>query len=104
MRSDCESCCPSETSVFSNLSAVCVLLSDSPHCEPPLVEEPAPETVSVSRNSEDGACNTHTGIRAIHVVYILYIMLLLHQFMKSHPALLTSYGSNRLNQLTSFSQ
>ncbi|KAK5934232.1 hypothetical protein CgunFtcFv8_014647 [Champsocephalus gunnari] len=26
---------------------------DSPHCEPPLVEEPAPETVSVSRNSED---------------------------------------------------
>ncbi|XP_010786193.1 SLIT-ROBO Rho GTPase-activating protein 2 [Notothenia coriiceps] len=28
---------------------------DSPHCEPPLVEEPAPETVSVSRNSEDGS-------------------------------------------------
>ncbi|XP_029989727.1 SLIT-ROBO Rho GTPase-activating protein 2 isoform X1 [Sphaeramia orbicularis] len=29
---------------------------DSPHCEPPLVEEPAPDTVSVSRNnSEDGS-------------------------------------------------
>ncbi|XP_031178980.1 SLIT-ROBO Rho GTPase-activating protein 2 isoform X2 [Sander lucioperca] len=26
---------------------------DSPHCEPPLVEEPAPETVSVRHNSED---------------------------------------------------
>ncbi|XP_069566313.1 SLIT-ROBO Rho GTPase-activating protein 2 isoform X3 [Brachyistius frenatus] len=26
---------------------------DSPHCEPPLVEEPAPDTVSVSHNSED---------------------------------------------------
>ncbi|TNM88446.1 hypothetical protein fugu_004700 [Takifugu bimaculatus] len=28
--------------------------SDSPHCEPPLVEEPAPDTGSVSHNSEDG--------------------------------------------------
>uniref|UniRef100_H3CPA6 SLIT-ROBO Rho GTPase-activating protein 1 n=1 Tax=Tetraodon nigroviridis TaxID=99883 RepID=H3CPA6_TETNG len=28
---------------------------DSPHCEPPLVEEPAPDTVSVSHNSEDEA-------------------------------------------------
>eukprot|EP00064_Thunnus_orientalis_P006655 superscaffoldBa00000702_g6673 len=28
---------------------------DSPHCEPPLVEEPAPDTVSVSHNSEDGS-------------------------------------------------
>ncbi|XP_054640810.1 SLIT-ROBO Rho GTPase-activating protein 2 isoform X1 [Dunckerocampus dactyliophorus] len=27
---------------------------DSPHCEPPLVEEPAPDTVSVRHNSEDG--------------------------------------------------
>ncbi|XP_014869028.1 PREDICTED: SLIT-ROBO Rho GTPase-activating protein 2 isoform X1 [Poecilia mexicana] len=27
---------------------------DSPQCEPPLVEEPAPDTVSVSHNSEDG--------------------------------------------------
>ncbi|XP_038153975.1 SLIT-ROBO Rho GTPase-activating protein 2 isoform X3 [Cyprinodon tularosa] len=27
---------------------------DSPQCEPPLVEEPAPDAVSVSRNSEDG--------------------------------------------------
>ncbi|XP_034537110.1 SLIT-ROBO Rho GTPase-activating protein 2 isoform X2 [Notolabrus celidotus] len=26
---------------------------DSPHCEPPLVEEPAPDTVSVRHNSED---------------------------------------------------
>ncbi|CAN9512320.1 unnamed protein product [Ophioblennius macclurei] len=26
---------------------------DSPHCEPPLVEEPAPDTISVTRNSED---------------------------------------------------
>lgn len=26
---------------------------DSPHCEPPLVEEPAPDTVSVRNNSED---------------------------------------------------
>uniref|UniRef100_A0A8C4DAP7 SLIT-ROBO Rho GTPase activating protein 2 n=1 Tax=Dicentrarchus labrax TaxID=13489 RepID=A0A8C4DAP7_DICLA len=26
---------------------------DSPHCEPPLVEEPAPDTVSVIHNSED---------------------------------------------------
>uniref|UniRef100_A0A8C2XGS4 SLIT-ROBO Rho GTPase activating protein 2 n=1 Tax=Cyclopterus lumpus TaxID=8103 RepID=A0A8C2XGS4_CYCLU len=26
---------------------------DSPHCEPPLVEEPAPYTVSVTHNSED---------------------------------------------------
>uniref|UniRef100_A0A669C2B5 SLIT-ROBO Rho GTPase activating protein 2 n=1 Tax=Oreochromis niloticus TaxID=8128 RepID=A0A669C2B5_ORENI len=26
---------------------------DIPHCEPPLVEEPAPDTVSVSHNSED---------------------------------------------------
>ncbi|XP_070814638.1 SLIT-ROBO Rho GTPase-activating protein 2 isoform X2 [Chaetodon trifascialis] len=26
---------------------------DSPHCEPPLVEEPAPETISVGHNSED---------------------------------------------------
>ncbi|XP_008294263.1 SLIT-ROBO Rho GTPase-activating protein 2 isoform X2 [Stegastes partitus] len=26
---------------------------DSPHCEPPLVEEPAPDTVSVTHNSED---------------------------------------------------
>ncbi|XP_044034986.1 SLIT-ROBO Rho GTPase-activating protein 2 isoform X2 [Siniperca chuatsi] len=26
---------------------------DSPHCEPPVVEEPAPDTVSVSHNSED---------------------------------------------------
>uniref|UniRef100_UPI003AAECE35 SLIT-ROBO Rho GTPase-activating protein 2 isoform X5 n=1 Tax=Centroberyx gerrardi TaxID=166262 RepID=UPI003AAECE35 len=26
---------------------------DSPHCEPPLVEEPAPDTVSVSHNSDD---------------------------------------------------
>ncbi|XP_044034996.1 SLIT-ROBO Rho GTPase-activating protein 2 isoform X3 [Siniperca chuatsi] len=28
---------------------------DSPHCEPPVVEEPAPDTVSVSHNSEDGS-------------------------------------------------
>ncbi|MEQ2211338.1 SLIT-ROBO Rho GTPase-activating protein 2, partial [Xenoophorus captivus] len=28
---------------------------DSPQCEPPLVEEPAPDAVSVSHNSEDGA-------------------------------------------------
>uniref|UniRef100_A0A8C4DFY2 SLIT-ROBO Rho GTPase activating protein 2 n=1 Tax=Dicentrarchus labrax TaxID=13489 RepID=A0A8C4DFY2_DICLA len=28
---------------------------DSPHCEPPLVEEPAPDTVSVIHNSEDGS-------------------------------------------------
>lgn len=28
---------------------------DSPHCEPPLVEEPAPDAVSVSHNSEDGS-------------------------------------------------
>ncbi|CAN9512322.1 unnamed protein product [Ophioblennius macclurei] len=28
---------------------------DSPHCEPPLVEEPAPDTISVTRNSEDGS-------------------------------------------------
>uniref|UniRef100_A0AAX7VKC0 SLIT-ROBO Rho GTPase activating protein 2a n=1 Tax=Astatotilapia calliptera TaxID=8154 RepID=A0AAX7VKC0_ASTCA len=28
---------------------------DSQHCEPPLVEEPAPDTVSVSHNSEDGS-------------------------------------------------
>uniref|UniRef100_UPI003AAD7C78 SLIT-ROBO Rho GTPase-activating protein 2 isoform X3 n=1 Tax=Centroberyx gerrardi TaxID=166262 RepID=UPI003AAD7C78 len=28
---------------------------DSPHCEPPLVEEPAPDTVSVSHNSDDGS-------------------------------------------------
>uniref|UniRef100_A0AAQ5X685 SLIT-ROBO Rho GTPase-activating protein 1 n=1 Tax=Amphiprion ocellaris TaxID=80972 RepID=A0AAQ5X685_AMPOC len=28
---------------------------DSPHCEPPLVEEPAPDTVSVTHNSEDGS-------------------------------------------------
>ncbi|KAM8867092.1 SLIT-ROBO Rho GTPase-activating protein 2 isoform 3-T3 [Synchiropus picturatus] len=28
---------------------------DSPHCEPPLVEEPAPDTVSVRNNSEDGS-------------------------------------------------
>uniref|UniRef100_A0A665VY22 SLIT-ROBO Rho GTPase-activating protein 1 n=1 Tax=Echeneis naucrates TaxID=173247 RepID=A0A665VY22_ECHNA len=28
-------------------------ICDSPHCEPPLVEEPAPDTVSVSHNSED---------------------------------------------------
>ncbi|XP_075999611.1 SLIT-ROBO Rho GTPase-activating protein 2 isoform X2 [Genypterus blacodes] len=28
---------------------------DSPHCEPPLVEEPAPDTVSVSHNSDDEA-------------------------------------------------
>ncbi|MED6286162.1 SLIT-ROBO Rho GTPase-activating protein 2, partial [Characodon lateralis] len=27
---------------------------DSPQCEPPLVEEPAPDAVSVSHNSEDG--------------------------------------------------
>ncbi|XP_034442381.1 SLIT-ROBO Rho GTPase-activating protein 2 isoform X2 [Hippoglossus hippoglossus] len=27
---------------------------DSPHCEPPLVEEPAPDTISVRNNSEDG--------------------------------------------------
>ncbi|XP_049589823.1 SLIT-ROBO Rho GTPase-activating protein 2 isoform X2 [Syngnathus scovelli] len=27
---------------------------DSPHCEPPLVQEPAPDNVSVGRNSEDG--------------------------------------------------
>ncbi|XP_019736071.1 SLIT-ROBO Rho GTPase-activating protein 2 isoform X2 [Hippocampus comes] len=27
---------------------------DSPHCDPPLVQEPAPDTVSVSHNSEDG--------------------------------------------------
>ncbi|XP_067360442.1 SLIT-ROBO Rho GTPase-activating protein 2 isoform X5 [Channa argus] len=34
----------------------CGLHSDSPHCEPPLVEEPAPDTVSVSHNnSEDGS-------------------------------------------------
>ncbi|XP_049589825.1 SLIT-ROBO Rho GTPase-activating protein 2 isoform X4 [Syngnathus scovelli] len=26
---------------------------DSPHCEPPLVQEPAPDNVSVGRNSED---------------------------------------------------
>ncbi|XP_019736074.1 SLIT-ROBO Rho GTPase-activating protein 2 isoform X4 [Hippocampus comes] len=26
---------------------------DSPHCDPPLVQEPAPDTVSVSHNSED---------------------------------------------------
>lgn len=32
-----------------------VHISDSPHCEPPIVEEPAPDTVSVSHNSEDGA-------------------------------------------------
>uniref|UniRef100_A0A665VZ77 SLIT-ROBO Rho GTPase-activating protein 1 n=1 Tax=Echeneis naucrates TaxID=173247 RepID=A0A665VZ77_ECHNA len=30
-------------------------ICDSPHCEPPLVEEPAPDTVSVSHNSEDGS-------------------------------------------------
>ncbi|XP_024915563.1 SLIT-ROBO Rho GTPase-activating protein 2 isoform X3 [Cynoglossus semilaevis] len=30
---------------------------DSPHCEPPLVEEPAPDTVAVSHNSEDGSLN-----------------------------------------------
>ncbi|XP_041637556.1 SLIT-ROBO Rho GTPase-activating protein 2 isoform X1 [Cheilinus undulatus] len=28
---------------------------DSPHCEPPLVEEPAPDTISVRNNSEDGS-------------------------------------------------
>ncbi|KAM3877898.1 SLIT-ROBO Rho GTPase-activating protein 2 [Diretmus argenteus] len=28
---------------------------DSPHCEPPLVEEPAPDTVSVRHNSDDGS-------------------------------------------------
>ncbi|KAG7494654.1 SLIT-ROBO Rho GTPase-activating protein 2 isoform X1 [Solea senegalensis] len=28
---------------------------DSPHCEPPLVEEPAPDAVSVIHNSEDGS-------------------------------------------------
>ncbi|CAG5982549.1 unnamed protein product [Menidia menidia] len=28
---------------------------DSPHCEPPLVEEPAPDTVCVGQNSEDGS-------------------------------------------------
>uniref|UniRef100_A0A668AFJ1 SLIT-ROBO Rho GTPase activating protein 2 n=1 Tax=Myripristis murdjan TaxID=586833 RepID=A0A668AFJ1_9TELE len=28
---------------------------DSPHCEPPLVEEPAPDTVSVSHISDDGS-------------------------------------------------
>ncbi|XP_051932811.1 SLIT-ROBO Rho GTPase-activating protein 2 isoform X2 [Hippocampus zosterae] len=27
---------------------------DSPHCDPPLVQEPAPDTVSVGHNSEDG--------------------------------------------------
>ncbi|XP_061146671.1 SLIT-ROBO Rho GTPase-activating protein 2 isoform X1 [Syngnathus typhle] len=27
---------------------------DSPHCEPPLVQEPAPDNVSVGHNSEDG--------------------------------------------------
>lgn len=35
-------------------AALSVHYSDSPHCEPPLVEEPAPDTVSVSHNSEDG--------------------------------------------------
>ncbi|XP_024861631.1 SLIT-ROBO Rho GTPase-activating protein 2 isoform X3 [Kryptolebias marmoratus] len=30
-------------------------LCDSPHCEPPHVKEPAPDAVSVSHNSEDGA-------------------------------------------------
>ncbi|XP_034022811.1 LOW QUALITY PROTEIN: SLIT-ROBO Rho GTPase-activating protein 2 [Thalassophryne amazonica] len=28
---------------------------DSPHCEPPLVEEPAPDTVPTSHNSDDGS-------------------------------------------------
>ncbi|XP_026203239.1 SLIT-ROBO Rho GTPase-activating protein 2 isoform X2 [Anabas testudineus] len=31
----------------------CGLHSDSPHCEPPLVEEPAPNTVSVSQNNSE---------------------------------------------------
>uniref|UniRef100_A0AAQ5XE85 SLIT-ROBO Rho GTPase activating protein 2a n=1 Tax=Amphiprion ocellaris TaxID=80972 RepID=A0AAQ5XE85_AMPOC len=34
---------------------------DSPHCEPPLVEEPAPDTVSVTHNSEDGASDVGRG-------------------------------------------
>ncbi|XP_056131426.1 SLIT-ROBO Rho GTPase-activating protein 2 isoform X1 [Lampris incognitus] len=28
---------------------------DSPHCEPPLVDEAAPDTISVTRNSDDGS-------------------------------------------------
>lgn len=41
--------------VMSDCLSSSVHVSDSPHCEPPLVEEPAPDTVSVSHNSEDGA-------------------------------------------------
>lgn len=60
MRSGCESptCVVSLTLLKLcplTSSARCVHISDSPHCEPPLVEEPAPDTVSVSHNSEDGA-------------------------------------------------
>uniref|UniRef100_A0A665VYX2 SLIT-ROBO Rho GTPase activating protein 2a n=1 Tax=Echeneis naucrates TaxID=173247 RepID=A0A665VYX2_ECHNA len=39
-------------------------ICDSPHCEPPLVEEPAPDTVSVSHNSEDGNQHTFTYMHA----------------------------------------
>lgn len=38
--------------LFSHPLLVCC--SDSQQCEPPLVEEPAPDTVSVGHNSEDG--------------------------------------------------
>ena len=50
-------CFQCETSVVVSLTpfSPSVHISDSPHCEPPLVEEPAPDTVSVSHNSEDGA-------------------------------------------------
>lgn len=31
-----------------------VFFSDSPHSEPPLVDEPAPDTISDTHNSDDG--------------------------------------------------
>lgn len=40
----------------STCPSMCFVLwcSDSPHSEPPLVDEPAPDTVSDPHNSDDG--------------------------------------------------
>lgn len=40
--------------MFLMLLLLCAHCSDIPHCEPPHVEEPAPDAMSVGHNSEDG--------------------------------------------------
>lgn len=82
LRSDCESLTHVVvlSSKFTLPLSVCV--SDSPHCEPPLVEEPAPDTVSVSHNSEDG--KWHAQMHSCH----------------RGTSSRSSSGCHRLNQLT----